>query len=85
MTTVRALIAIVVKKHWNIYLLDMNNIFLHREPHEEVYIEAPQGVNIDIEGLICKLNKSLYRLKQASRQWYASCLMHSIQGDILIP
>ncbi|GJR87364.1 ribonuclease H-like domain-containing protein [Tanacetum coccineum] len=71
MATFRYLISIVVVNSWPLYQLDVNNAFLYGDLVEDVYMTLPQGYdNID-RSKVCKLTKSLYRLKQAKRQWNA--------------
>jgi len=45
--------------------------FLNRNLEEDVYMDQPMGIIEEgKEHMVCKLKKSIYRLKQASRQWY---------------
>ncbi|KAL9273608.1 Retrovirus-related Pol polyprotein from transposon RE1-like protein [Drosera capensis] len=56
--------------------MNVNNVFLQGDLDEEIYMHMPPGyVNQGPNHArsVCRLNKSLYGLKQASRNWYAKC------------
>ena len=68
---VHLVLAIVAAKKWEVHQMDVNNAFLHGDLHEDVYMKFPPGFRTSQLGLVCKLWKSLYWLKQAVRCWFA--------------
>ena len=60
----------------------MKTVFLHGDLEEDLYKIQPEGFIVQgQENLVCKLRKSLYGLKQVSRQWYKKfdSFMHRIE------
>ncbi|GJY81313.1 retrotransposon protein, putative, ty1-copia subclass [Tanacetum coccineum] len=67
---IRILIAIAAFYDYEIWQMDVKTAFLNGHLSEEVYMVQPEGfVNPKFPNRVCKLKRSIYGLKQASRQW----------------
>ena len=75
MATVRCLLALAAYHKWDIQL-NINNASLHGDLVEEVFMKVPEGLP-NPDNKVCLLKKSIYGLKQASRQWFAK-LVHEL-------
>ena len=67
----RIIMALVAHFDLELHQMDVKTAFLNGNLGEEVYMQQPEGFQMKgKEQMVCKLNKSIYGLKQASRQWY---------------
>ena len=72
MTTLRLLVALAAEKGMKIRHFDITTAFLNGDLNEEIFMDQPEGFKIKgKENLVCKLNKSIYGLKQSAREWNA--------------
>jgi histone deacetylase 1/2 len=70
--TIRLVLAISVSRGWSLRQLDVKNAFLHGVLEEEVYMKQPPGYEkSNAPHHVCRLDKSLYGLKQTPRAWFA--------------
>ncbi|RVW45260.1 Retrovirus-related Pol polyprotein from transposon TNT 1-94 [Vitis vinifera] len=70
--SVRLLLSMAAMCSWPLYQLEIKNAFLHGDLAEEVYMEQPPGFVAQGEsGLVCRLRRSLYGLKQSPRAWFS--------------
>ena len=64
--SVHLLLSMAAICSWPLFQLDIKNAFLHGDLAEEVYMEQPPGfVTQGESGLVCRLRRSLYGLKQS--------------------
>ena len=70
--TVRILLSLAVNLDWPLHQFDVKNAFLHGNLQEEVYMQLPPGCRLQVEESkqVCRLQKSLYGLKQSPRSWF---------------
>ena len=63
--------ALVAHFDLELHQMDVKTAFLNGDLSEEVYMSQPEGFKENgKENMVCRLKRSIYGLKQASRQWY---------------
>ncbi|CAL8157474.1 unnamed protein product [Prunus armeniaca] len=71
LNTVRVLFSLAANHDWPLLQFDVKNVFLHGDLNEEIYMDLPHGIPVTSnEGVVCKLRKSLYGLKQSPIAWF---------------
>lgn len=67
--SIRMLLAIAAHYDYEIWQMDVKTAFLNGNLLEDVYMIQPEGFTSVDKTKVCKLQRSIYGLKQASRSW----------------
>ena len=65
--SIRILLAIAAHYDYEVWQLDVKTAFLNGYVEEEIFMEQPKSFESEESSKVCKLNRSIYGLKQASR------------------
>jgi len=69
LSTFHAILAIAVQQNLAIHQMDIKAAYLNGKLKEEIYMEAPTGLEIP-EGMVLQLNQAVYGTKQGGHVWY---------------
>jgi hypothetical protein len=76
-TTIRCLLSIVAAEDLHLHQMDVDSAFLYGTLEETIFMEQPIGfINEKHLNHVCRLNKSLYGLKQSPRIWNELLTQH---------
>ena len=68
--SIQILLSIAAHLDYEIWQMDVKTAFLNGSLEETIYMQQPEGfIKEGQEHLVCKLKRSIYGLKQASRYW----------------
>ena len=64
-SSIQTIISLAAKMGWRVHQMDVKTAFLDEVTEEEVYIEQPEGFDVENrETHVCRLQRALYGLKQ---------------------
>ena len=68
--SIRILLAIAASQDYEIWQMEVKTEFLNGSLEEDIYMQQPEGfIDRRQEHMACKLQRSIYGLKQASKTW----------------
>ena len=68
--SIRSVLAIGAQHNYEIHQMDVKSAFLNGELDEEIFMKQPEGyIDKNQPEKVCRLNSSLYGLKQSARCW----------------
>ena len=80
MCSIHVVLGLAASLDLEVEQMDVKTAFLHGDLDKEIYMEQPEGFQVKgKEDYACRLQKSLYGLKQTPRQWYKK--FESVMGE----
>lgn len=67
--TIRTCLSLTVQRGYCVHQMDVRTAFLHGEVDGDVYVKAPDGIELSGPGKVPKHHRGLYGLKQAPGPW----------------
>jgi reverse transcriptase-like protein len=69
LTSLRMILTLSNEHDLEVHQMDIKSAYLNGALKEEIYMEPPLGFNLP-DGMVLKLTKAVYGMKQGSRVWY---------------
>jgi hypothetical protein len=83
--SIRLILAMVASLDLELHQMDVKTAFLNGDLDEEIFMDQPIGFVVKgQECKVCRLNRSLYVLKQSFRQWYKQFHQKVISNGFLM-
>ena len=68
--SIQILLAVATSLDYEIWQIDVTTTFLNGNLEEDIYMQQPEKfIAKGQEHMVCKLQRSIYALKQAFRSW----------------
>ena len=76
-TSIRVVLYLATTVYLEIEQMDVKTTFLHGDLEDQIYMKNHEGFIVKLEKeLICKINKSIYGLKESPKMWYLKFHMY---------